>query len=164
MRRFTAAKLTQAQRIYEITKNPERCISIPEEDFIVIDFFPEVMEVLACAQTHPTRRIEDILPEQPNKIGWDQDFDADDPKAVEAMLAKYNAVVAQETEEGITKDVWYVIHGKGSMDCGSPNTPEPIAKAAGALFIFLWYEKNIQCDLARDLARSYWDMRIGRTL
>lgn len=134
--------------------------------------------VVKWALGNDTRRIEDLLPEK-NIVGRKQDFDPSDPKDIEAMLSKYNAYVELgDQDSDYHKNTYYVVHEYdhsdriGSMDCGwkGPDdaTPEvaaryaSTARAAGALFLWLWYERNIQCDIARDLCRSYWDGRIGR--
>jgi hypothetical protein len=54
---------------------------------------------------------------------------------------------------------WFVTwpHGTMSLQGGT----EVNARATAALFMYL-YEQGIDCGLARDLACSYFDPRIGR--
>ena len=112
------------------------------------------------AQERFDRRFSDILPFG-DKKGWDQDFDPTDPEDVERIIKKYNARVELDPPDSICYG-WSVYDSAGSMDCGGPNDPEPLARACGALYLWLWWEKGLQCDVARDLARSHFDPRIGR--
>lgn len=79
---------------------------------------------------------------------------------VEAFLAHEDigpVTVAFETHAGIGS--WYLGWRHGSMDLQGGT--ELNARATAALFIYLWH-LGIDCGLARDLACSYFDPRIGR--
>jgi len=92
-------------------------------------------------------------------------FDPCDLQEAKNVLKEHTVSVMVEPEVArVCPEHWSVVWAHGSMSllstgsCG-PNT----AVGTAALYVRLWLQ-GIDCGLARDLACSYFDRRIARTM
>lgn len=76
----------------------------------------------------------------------------------EEILSLFGPVAVTFEQHGLI-DCWYVGWKHGSMSLQLSD--EKTARCTAALFCAL-YEQGVPCGLARDLACSYFDLRIGR--